>query len=406
MKNNISKLKIKGGNPTFGNVEINGDSINALALIVRGLMQFTSFEVSNVPRSSVVFDFIKTLEVLGIKIDWGSVDTLKIFFDKSYPFDISYLDDEKSLNFVRLLVPLILKKRGVCKISSLVKEELAFYKRRGFDVKTTKKYATITFEKELVNFKSVINLTQLTSQYEISARFLILNLVGFSEDELNYVLNTTGILDTWYANLLIEDGSNSNKLRVRSSRLEFSLISAISVLTHGEIEISNYELSEVLPFLLLLGKFGGKYLVSNNKLKIWCEDIDLDTYYDFTYLDNDYMGFVLILGVLSTRRLNKLIQVTIRKTDEVIKFIRTLNILGFDLITKEFQHTIIVLIKPMKLPVKIKLSVPALLYIGPLLSLAISLEGNHSLTEIDDFPNYSPNVIDILKSLDINLIAK
>ena len=401
----ISRLKIKGNVPAFGNIEMSGDSVNAVALLVRGLMQYETFEVSNVPRSSVVFDFINILETIGVEIDWIAVDTIKVVFEKSFPTDLTYLNDPRSLDFVKLLIPLTLKKRGSCRVSNLIKSELAFYKRRGFDVKIVKNYSTVTFDKNNVSFVSAINLSKLTSQFDISAKFLILNLVGFDEDELQFVLNTTGILDTWYANLLITD-EDSRKLRVRSSRLELAMFSTIAVLTHGEIEFTNFELAESLPYLLLLSKFGGKYLESNKKLKIWVEEMQLEFYYDFTYLDNDYLGYALVLSVVLSRKTNSILHLTIRKTDEIVSFIRTLNIFGFDLLSKSLPNKIILIIKPVKLPIKIKLSVDDDPYIGPLIVLATAIDGNHSLTGISNFIGYSPDMIDVFKSLNIDISFK
>ena len=88
------KLKIKGGKPLYGEYELSGDPVNAVALMVKALMHGDGWvHITNVPRVQFVFDFLKIIDSIGGEIEWVGVDEVKVNTDKPVASDISYLND-------------------------------------------------------------------------------------------------------------------------------------------------------------------------------------------------------------------------------------------------------------------------------------------------------------------------
>lgn len=399
------KIKIKGGKMAYGDVNLEGDSINSMAMIVRVLMEGNDLKLTNVPRTPILLKFIDLLRNFSVEVSWLSIDTIKVHSKKTIISDISFLSDEDDLNFVKILIPLVLKKRGLCRVSKSLKGECLYYKSIGFGVKTLKESIEISSTGNKAILKLPIDFSAAESGYDVSARFLLLNLFDKKLSELNYNLEnlTTHISANWYSNLLIEsNNSKEDSYRVRSNKNEFALCALISVLTRGEVIINNYDLSLMLPYLLLLEKFGGRYLVTQSDLKIWCESKLLDPYYDFSFLDSDLIEYAIVLAVINTRYLNTNTEVTVNYTSKLSLFIKNLNIIGFDLVSNKIGKNLIINIKPSKMPVKVKLPVHDLSSFVPLLGIASILEGSHLFTDVSYPLAHYPSIIEILKELKVD----
>lgn len=382
-------IRIVGGKPVYGLVELSGDPVLALSLLIEGTFHENNFELTNVPRSKLFLSFLECVKSIGIGINWSNLTNLIVDCNK-VTSDITAISNITGFNLAKIFIPLILFRNSEVK-TKLDIEIANLYKSLGFIVeKNSSDVMTI----KVPNFIPEIN------KYHVNSNdlFDILSIVYINHIFSDMIKITHNNIDNRV--LALQSADFKSKVRVPNNIDEFRLFASICVATYGELNFRNFDLSSILSTLISFEKFGGMYEINKDDLRFWCTKKNIDSFYDLSGIDELGVGYEITLlnKFLSNRHVKMVAKSSILLND----IVTNLNILGSAILIKSNNMQIdyqVLQLKGFKPSHPLKINITNPIIGGIFLSLAISNEGAHKITGLDKYISMNTYIMDNLKSI-------
>ena len=339
-------LVVKGGKPSYGEIFVSDDPFIAVVFIANFIAsRRESIVLSNLPRVEYVMNFISILESLKIRVEWISITEIKVSIGRDMVTDFSNIPQEFN-HYLKILVPALLIREKQVDLNApqmrYLKEEVTFYDNIG---------VIITYNLNRSAFLRVpLDISKLTTVH-----------LSIIDTDL-FTCASRLILAQTFTNMRISLNQSDPKIgRISQtfntvahvanipSTLEFNFFACLSIVTDGEAEFKNFDLSISLPFLLKLVELGANYEVIDGKLKFWYEHKGFENQYIYDHISLDELGYILL--IVSTYTYHN-VKFRIPKKVNLDDLTRELNIIGCKIdnypITKGRTEYNEIIIKPSK----------------------------------------------------------
>lgn len=391
-------LKVRGGNPIYGKIELSGDPYSAIFLMASFIAQKKSGTIRNVPRAEYVNQFIHTAELFNIDIKWTSIDSVQVVHTENIKTDLTVLDQLHLDKFGMLFVSIFLNVEGECRIPlNFMRSDLKLMREIGVKVE---------LENEAVHFRTPINIAELaTKVVEVRRGDMIGGasklLLGhtFTNLKVNYNKRDRRFL------VLTESFSIKNNSEIFNvySQKEFNFYAFLSLLPSSEISIKNFDLSQSLAFLMAIREVGGLYEVQDNQIKLWYQgESSNKDIFDFRGLTTDALGYLFILATYYSERPIKILS---DKLPALPKLVTDLNIIGCRIDMNEVPEGHVILIRPTQNLNTVKAIITEPEWGGVLLAAALVVKANNTVNNVESFSNLMPYLLSNLESLQVSFIS-
>ncbi len=392
----INELTVTGGNHCYGEIELQGDAQYTIFLIANFLVSSKKkFSIKNACRAPIVQSYLEFLEKIGVTFVWDNSYDLTFEISNEFKGDLTQVESSQ-IDFVLITIPAFLYRKGQVTISRKVfSSEINFYTDLGVFADYEDDSAILTLP--LDNDDTHLHLELVESPLHIVVSRILLKRVfrnlKIIYDEYDYRFDA-----------LKEEFLVDNSI-VPFSPMEFSFYATLSVLTEGEISISNYSLDLFLPFLLNLVELGGSYEVVDNRIKVWIEKSDIEPIYNFTHVNLDELGyFLLILSKFAKEQ----VRINNKKTLGTEKLIRELNMIGAEIdyvsIDKPDGEYLKIFVKPAAIDFSLLTLFPTQIEINLVLFVAAFTSINRCKVDaISNIEKYFPFIRENIANLSLDL---
>jgi hypothetical protein len=389
-------IKIGGGEPVHGAVNLSGDPYAAIFLISKTIQFGVKKRISNVTRVEFVLNFIDLVRKLGVKVEWINEDTIEIDSRENPETNVNNSDPDGNLVYQRVVIPSIIHRMGLCIVSPLLKNEADFYKSLGLEYKMNS--LSLEIRSGLESFSAKYQKRINTEDYSkdiVASRVMLEGI----DPHLEVVFDKSQVVFQ-YLNLGKDDFNKIGVLQAAYNQLEFNLYASLSAFASTEVIIKNYDLSQSLGYLLTFNKIAGSYEVDDGSLKMWPESRDLKDLYDISDLSIDAVGYFAVILSLS---INKSVKMIFDKSPEAPEMITDLNIFGCKLILEEKENKYILTIRPIKNLTKIKGSVSSASWGGVVLLCAVIAGGLNFVENLEEMNRFIPSINENLRNLHVDI---
>lgn len=391
-------LKIRGGNPIYGKIELSGDPYSAIFLMASLVAQKKSGLIKNVPRAEYVNEFIRSAEHLNINIKWVSIDSVQVFHNENVLHDLSEFDQIHLEKFGMLFVSILLNAKGECLIPlSFMREDIKLMREIGIKVE---------MDDELAHFRTPLNISELAPKIVdvrrgdmIGGASKIILANAFFNLKVNYNKRDRRFLSLTESFVLKDKAEIINVY----SQKEFNFYAFLSLLPASEITIKNFDLSQSLAFLMALNKVGAFYEVVDNQIKLWYQGLSgTERLFDFRGLTTDALGYLFILLTYYAKQPAKILCDTLPNLSKVVT---DLNIIGCRIDLKEVSEGYVALLRPTQNLSAIKAITTDPEWGGVLLAAALVVRASNQISNVESFSNLMPYLLSNLENLHVSFVS-
>lgn len=370
-------LKISGGKPLLGEVEISGAKNSALKLIIASLFSSEPVYLSNVPKIKSIQNEILIMESLGSKIEWISNNYIKI--DNSSLFS-SIIPEELGKNLITSFLfagPLLyrfgevtipLPDSGISEIEKFINTWASLNIEINFDKNNLylKSDKSLPGRVEIHRSSHTATDNAILSSIFLNGETTIIN--SSEEIEIKDLINFCNLIGAQieYENKRVLKISGQRHFKgaefdVVSDLTEIVFFAVLALGSNGNIILKNIDKANLAFLVSFLNKIEANFeFTSNSELRIWKKVGKLKSFdikaTSFPGIISDFVPFFVILALFCEGES--------RITDQTYKdkfdFIYTLNKYGAKLKifegNKDFEECNILVYGPVELALsKIKL---------------------------------------------------
>ncbi len=290
----MSTVTIEGGKPLQGTVKISGAKNSALKIIAAALFVNEDIILENMPRMGNVVNDLEIIKALGGKVEWIGSNKLLINASGLNTFEIPYDLGSKyrtaSLHAAALVFRFgkaVIPIPGGCKIGLRPMnrwvdtwESLGIdvtYDERNFYLEANElKPANINFK---INTHMGTDNAILFSMF-VSGETTILNAAEEPEvDDLINFVNMIGgnieRIDSRKIKVTGKNNFNGGTYKIMGDRNEVVTFAVAALVTHGNITIRGVDRTNLLAFTNVLTNMGAKFEISQNEMRVWRKNEDL-----------------------------------------------------------------------------------------------------------------------------------
>ncbi len=287
---------IEGGVPLMGTVSISGSKNSASKLIYASMFSNEDVILSNVPKIQTILDDIEVIESVGGYAEWVGSNTLSLNGSQIRTHEIPIEVGCKYRTAVLLTGPLLYRfgKVKIPKYESKnnrkisIKRFMDTWESLGFRVMQDEKYIEVYNDGSVggcnINFKikshtatdnAILSsvfvkgetfITNASEEIEIDDLINLLNIMGASIEKVE-----EGKLKIVGASIF-----KNASFEVCSDKSEVATFASLAVLTKGNISIKNVNRDGILQFINFLNKIGIRFEFSENELRVWRHDEELN----------------------------------------------------------------------------------------------------------------------------------
>jgi len=356
------KFVIKGGRPLKGEVEIRGAKNAAFPILTACLLTKEDCVINNLPLIEDVFQMLKVLEELGVKISWLGKRSVKLNSAAIDLAKIPFSTIQKFRGSILIVGPLLARFGGLkipppggCLIGARpIDTHLDAFSQLGVDVSLKNNFYSFKKSGKINSIGEVtlkeFSVTATENILLFSALYpgkIILKIadLDYQIQELVKVLNKMGA-DIKYASPHCFEIIGKEKLSGFECDLIFDPIEAgtfivAALATKGEVLIKNAELKFLDLFLKRLKDFGAKFQILGEKtIKIFpSEGLKIDKVQSLIYpgINSDLQPE---LGVLATQTKGPTL-IHDPLYEGRLKYLEELNKMGADIIFCDPHRAII-----------------------------------------------------------------
>lgn len=338
-------LKVNGGKPLLGEVEISGAKNSALKLLIASLFTSEPVYLSNIPKIKTIQTEILIMESLGSKIEWLSNNYIKI--DNSSLFS-SVIPEELGKNLLTSFLfagPLLyrfgevsipLPESGISEIEKFLNTWASLNIEINFD----KNYLYLKSDKSLPGRVEISRSSHTATDNAILSSIFLngeTTIINSSEE-----IEIKDLID--FCNLMGASIEYENKrvLKIKGQRhfksVEFEVVSDLTEVvfftvlalgSNGNIILKNIDKGNLAFLISFLNKIEANFeFTSNSELRIWKKIGKLKPFEvkstAFPGIISDFIPFLVVLGLFCDGESH----ITDQTYKDKFDFIYTLNKFG------------------------------------------------------------------------------
>ncbi len=392
-------MHIKGGKPAYGVVEISGDVYAAILIIADFIAsKRTELQLTNVPRCQLMLDFLDFIVNIGVQVKWLTVNQINLKIDSGVNTELNFL--EHQYPYLNLVIPALFQREKEISISietaNIIREQIKFYVSLGIKRNVYNGRVNLIAPLDTESTSVTLRADADEDIYKVAGKLLLKKL--FPNIRVTYNEHNPNLA-------LLLNGSTSVRQDCPLSLLEFNFFAALGILTDGDIEFANFDLTRYLNFLLKLVDVGANYEIIDNRLKLWYEKKDLSNIYVYPHIALDELGYlILITSLLSEKN----VRISTPPKDELDLLGKELNIIkcrNDHYPAKDKSGYVEIMIKPSRIGlVRNNFRVSEFTGINlPILVSSFINDGRSWVSGIDYVDYFSQNLRDNLMNLNLDI---
>ena len=287
----MDKLKITGGFPLYGEVEISGAKNAALPILIASILSSDQVDISNVPKLKDIDTTIRLLEFLGVSIDYsnGNVSIIANNISKTEaPYDLV-----KTMRASILVLGPLLSRfgrahvslPGGCSIGARpVDLHIQALEKMGANISIHNGYIDASTEhlpnKKLIGTKIFMDQVSVTGTENIMMAATLADGKTFIEnaarepevEDLGNLLISMGAKIKGLGTDIIEiDGVaalNGSQYKVMFDRIEAGTYMAAAVVSGGEVKLKNVDLRKMESIIDKIKQTGAEVIEASSEIII------------------------------------------------------------------------------------------------------------------------------------------
>jgi UDP-N-acetylglucosamine 1-carboxyvinyltransferase len=287
----LDKLKIKGGFPLYGEVEISGAKNAALPILIASILSSDQVDISNVPKLKDIDTTIRLLEFLGVSIDHsdGNVSLIANNISKTEaPYDLV-----KTMRASILVLGPLLSRfgrahvslPGGCSIGARpVDLHIQALEKMGAKISIHNGYIDASTEhlpnKKLIGTKIFMDQVSVTGTENIMMAATLADGKTFIEnaarepevEDLGNLLISMGAKIKGLGTDVIEiegvAALNGSKYKVMFDRIEAGTYMAAAVVSGGEVKLKNVDPRKMESIIEKIKQTGAELIEASTEITI------------------------------------------------------------------------------------------------------------------------------------------
>lgn len=416
-------IKVNGGKPLLGEVEISGAKNSALKLLIASLFTSEPVFLSNVPKIKSIQTEILIMESLGSKIEWLSPNYIKI--DNSSLFS-SVIPEELGKNLITsfLFAGPLLYRFGEASIPlpdsgvQEIEKFLETWSSLNIEINFDKNYLYLKSDKsipgriEILRSSHTATDNAILSSIFLNGETIIIN--SSEEIEIKDLINFCNLMGAQI------EYENKRVLKIKGQRhfksVDFEVVSDLTEIvfftvlalgSNGNIILKNIDKANLAFLISFLNKIEANFeFTSNSELRIWKKvgylkpfDIKASTY---PGIISDFIPYFVVLGLFCDGESHLMDQTYKDKFD----FIYTLNKYGAKIKifegNKDFEDCDIYTYGPAELSLS-KLNLGTVNSAGPLFLTSILSPNNVEIINSSSLEYIFENIIQKVVKLGLDV---
>lgn len=290
-------LKVTGGNPISGTVDVLGSTLSAHKIIAASLFTTEELMIDNVPKNNSVLRLLEIVEGLGVGVAWLSSTRLLISPASLNSYEIPWGEGSQTHSCVLLAGPL-LYRLGKAKIPKprnpdnsyrAINRLIHTWEQLGFGIKENDDFIELSAKsgtpKTSIQFSKpshYATANAILSSLAVDENITLRNvsddpeiedlkafLKAFGVEVTNTEDNVLEIKNVNVFSLSKDYSSGTPIIKLSGDRNLVITYATIAIITEGNIVIRGINRLNLLPFTNVLAKANVHFEISDSEMRVW-----------------------------------------------------------------------------------------------------------------------------------------